>query len=183
MGDLARLPDLARKINAEHAACVALACDAILKAIEVGRLLSEAKALVKHGEWEPWIETNCRFGVRQAQKYMRAFENREALETQMRTRSAHLTSLNGAIECLADHREADCRIDNESPVKPRGRLIPAVCMTDGSIKFGSFEDVRIDSGLPPGVEIVIRRDKYGEIYIPDHILLLLSQSGTPEPSA
>jgi hypothetical protein len=61
------LPELAGRINAKHEACLAAAQDAIALAIETGRLLEEAKRQVQHGEWAGWIESNCSFGIREAQ--------------------------------------------------------------------------------------------------------------------
>jgi hypothetical protein len=39
-------------------------------AIQCGQLLIEQKARLKHGEWKPWVEANCEFSFRAAQKYM-----------------------------------------------------------------------------------------------------------------
>lgn len=100
------LSGLATRINAEHAACLAAARDAVTRAIEVGRLLAEAKGQVRHGEWAGWVADRCTFGVRQAQSYMRAYHNREALEGQMRSGDSHLTSLRGAVAMLAEPRES-----------------------------------------------------------------------------
>jgi hypothetical protein len=94
------LPDLAGLINAEHEACLAAASDAITSAIEVGRLLCEAKAQVRHGEWAGWVEANCSFGVRQASSYMRAHANRE----QIGSGAADFGSLREAIAALAEPR-------------------------------------------------------------------------------
>jgi hypothetical protein len=102
---LSALPELAKQINAEHAACMLAAQDAVARAIGVGRLLAEAKGLVRHGEWSGWIEKHCAFGVRQAQKYSQAFHDRASIETQIRTPSSHLTSLNRAIEVVAKPRD------------------------------------------------------------------------------
>jgi hypothetical protein len=92
------LPDLAQRINVEHAACMAAAQDAISRAIEVGRLLVEAKGQVKHGEWTPWIEKHCPFGDREAQHYMKVYKGRH----QIRNGVSDLTSLRGAIAILAE---------------------------------------------------------------------------------
>jgi Protein of unknown function (DUF3102) len=39
-------------------------------AIGAGELLIEAKKKIKHGEWLPWLETNCELARRTAQAYM-----------------------------------------------------------------------------------------------------------------
>jgi DNA modification methylase len=110
--ELVALSDLARRINAEHEACLAaakIAADqariAVDQASEVGRLLVEAKGQVEHGEWAPWVETNCSFGLREAQHYMRVFNNRGAIEEQKRNGVSHLTSLRQAVEALAEPKE------------------------------------------------------------------------------
>jgi hypothetical protein len=104
---LSALPELVKQINAEHAACMLAAQDAVARAIGVGRLLAEAKGLVRHGEWSGWIEKHCAFGVRQAQKYSQAFQDRASIENQMRTPGAHLTNLNQALESVAIPKPKD----------------------------------------------------------------------------
>jgi hypothetical protein len=95
------LAELAARINAEHDLCVASATQAVARAIEVGRLLAEAKGQVRHGEWAGWVVEHCSFGIREAQRYMRAYDNRGALEEQMRHGVSHLTGLRGAMEALS----------------------------------------------------------------------------------
>lgn len=41
--------------------------------IQLGRVLTEAKPLVKHGEWENWIRENAGCSVRYAQAFMQAY--------------------------------------------------------------------------------------------------------------
>src|SRR4051794_803573 len=69
--DLTRLDDLASRINAEHAACESAMKEGLRRAIEAGRLLIEARGMVEHGGWAPWIRDHCRFGLRTAQGYMK----------------------------------------------------------------------------------------------------------------
>lgn len=50
--------------------------------IQLGRVLTEAKPMVKHGEWEQWILDNAGCSVRYAQAFMQAyarFGNNEAI--------------------------------------------------------------------------------------------------------
>ncbi len=91
---------IAEQINAAHAACLASMSDSVVKAIEVGRLLSEAKAKLTHGEWIPWVEVNCDFDIRSAQVYMQAFKNRELLENQIRSTASYLDSMRGALRAI-----------------------------------------------------------------------------------
>jgi hypothetical protein len=131
------LPDLAAQINAEHAACLAAASAAIGKAIDVGRLLVEAKAQVQHGEWAGWVEANCTFELRQAQNYMRAFAHRDEIEAQMRNGASHLTSLREAIAALAEPKA----LEGEPDVLRRLR---------------EFLDVMASPDWPPGETIETR---------------------------
>jgi len=41
--------------------------------IEIGRRLVEAKEMLEHGEWLPWLERETEFSERTAQNYMRVF--------------------------------------------------------------------------------------------------------------
>src|SRR5215469_4422868 len=53
------LSELARRIDAEHGAVATALCSALAHAIAAGKLLIEAKAKVRHGQWLKWIEANC----------------------------------------------------------------------------------------------------------------------------
>ena len=100
------LPGLAKRINAAHAACMASARDAVAKAIAVGRLRAEAKDQVRHGEWGSWVIEHCTFGVREAQHYMKTYQERDRLEAKSETGVSHLTSLRSAVISLAEPRPA-----------------------------------------------------------------------------
>ncbi len=45
----------------------------LLCGIEIGRRLCEAKDMLQHGEWLPWLSRETEFSDRTAQNYMRAF--------------------------------------------------------------------------------------------------------------
>ncbi len=70
----------ADRINELHAGIEATLNKTIADAIEVGRLLMEAKANVKHGEFTTWINNNLTFTDRTAQRYMKLYDNRHRLE-------------------------------------------------------------------------------------------------------
>jgi Protein of unknown function (DUF3102) len=65
-----RLPILAVEIRQAHADVQDAAKTAAERAIEAGHRLIEARALVKHGEWLPWLRTHCALAERTAQLYM-----------------------------------------------------------------------------------------------------------------
>lgn len=46
----------------------------LLCGIEIGRRLAEAKELLEHGEWLPWLEKETEFSDRSAARYMKLFE-------------------------------------------------------------------------------------------------------------
>src|ERR1700710_1414021 len=54
-----RLPVLAAEIKRAHAGVLDAAKTAAERAIEAGRALTEAKALLRHGEWLPWLKEHC----------------------------------------------------------------------------------------------------------------------------
>jgi hypothetical protein len=66
-----RLPVLAAQICEAHAGVRAAATTAAERAIEAGHALLEAKALVAHGQWLPWLKQYCRLPERTAQFYMK----------------------------------------------------------------------------------------------------------------
>ncbi len=66
-----RLPVLAADIRAAHAGVIDAAKTAAGRAIEAGRDLIEAKSLLKHGQWLPWLKEHVGFSDRTAQLYMR----------------------------------------------------------------------------------------------------------------
>jgi Protein of unknown function (DUF3102) len=65
------LADLAARINVEHQAAQENLRSGLKRAIAAGELLIEAKRLLPHGKWLPWLEANCTVSERTAQAYMR----------------------------------------------------------------------------------------------------------------
>ena len=59
--------DVAKRINEMHGAMVR---NTAKVACEVGRLLSEQKAIVGHGGWGNWVESNLDFSKATAKRYM-----------------------------------------------------------------------------------------------------------------
>jgi hypothetical protein len=86
-----RLPVLASSINDHLAAAESATRRGLEHAIAAGALLIEAKELVAHGEWLPWLQANCRIGERQAQTYMRLARNRHKVEAIKNAADSYLT--------------------------------------------------------------------------------------------
>lgn len=52
----------------------------MLCGIEIGRRLVEAKDMLEHGEWLPWLERETEFSDRSAQNYMKVFREYGAMQ-------------------------------------------------------------------------------------------------------
>ena len=66
-----RLPILAAEIKLAHLGVRDAARTAAQHAIDAGERLIEAKALVAHGQWLPWLKEHCEISERSAQLYMK----------------------------------------------------------------------------------------------------------------
>jgi Protein of unknown function (DUF3102) len=66
-----RLPILAAEIRRAHADVQEAARAAAEHAITAGHALIEAKELLNHGEWLPWLREHCALAERTAQLYMK----------------------------------------------------------------------------------------------------------------
>ena len=88
-----RLPALAVELGQEVRKADAAWRDAVGHAIRAGELLTEAKALVRHGDWLPWLEANFPGSDRTARNYMRLAANRN--------RVADLPTVREAVALLA----------------------------------------------------------------------------------
>lgn len=53
--------------------------DVLSSAIEIGRLLCEAKEKVEHGKWGDWLRDNVAYSISNANNMMRLFHEREAM--------------------------------------------------------------------------------------------------------
>jgi hypothetical protein len=65
-----RLPVLATEIRKAHADVQDAAKTAAQRAIEAGHALIEAKELIEHGGWLPWLREHCALADRTARLYM-----------------------------------------------------------------------------------------------------------------
>ena len=82
-----KLKSLAKEISATYndtdgiiASAQERGIAALKSAVKCGNALIEAKALVEHGEWVAWLETNCRnVSLTTCQNYMRLAKNPNAL--------------------------------------------------------------------------------------------------------
>ena len=63
-----------QRINSLHEGLKALLQRGIEQALEIGKLLTEKKSELKHGQLGQWIRDNLIFSERTAQRYMNLFE-------------------------------------------------------------------------------------------------------------
>lgn len=119
------LTTIASEINEAHGLAIAKACEALEHARRAGELLLQAKGAIGHGGWLPWIEANCSFSARTAQRYMNLSEGWDRLQGKYDTVS-HLT-LNRALSLISKAVDAEyLHLNDASELStnlPDGRLI------------------------------------------------------------
>lgn len=100
----ADLPALALAINEEHALAERHAELAIHRAKRAGDMLVAAKQQIQHGQWLPWLATNCpTIKERTARAYMRLARNWEALES--KSADSAVLTIDAALKLLAEPRD------------------------------------------------------------------------------
>jgi hypothetical protein len=75
----ARQTERAAHIIKLHKELIVSPRTSLKKAIEIGKLLTEQKASLKHGAWLPWIQESLPFSQPTAFNYMKCYEHREQL--------------------------------------------------------------------------------------------------------
>ena len=90
------------KLHGDVNACMQTA---LVKAIEIGELLTEQRAASNHGEWEPWVEVNLPFSSRTARNYMKLFKNKEALQETTSIKNAYKLLESPKTETVSDLKE------------------------------------------------------------------------------
>lgn len=103
-GASARLREMATTIRQEHEAAAEAVRRGLGHAIAAGQLLNEAKILLRHGEWLPWLRDHCALSDRTARLYMSLAKNRELIEGQIGN-VADL-SVRGAAALIASRKQS-----------------------------------------------------------------------------
>lgn len=85
--------NIAPTLNAWHADILGMHSDAKETAAQIGEKLVEVKEDLKHGEFKPWIETNCEFSHDMANKYMKVW----TLKSERRSEFDGATSIRDAL--------------------------------------------------------------------------------------
>ena len=129
------LEALALAINEEHALAEQYASMAIHRARRAGDLMLTAKQRVAHGQWLPWLKTNCpTIKDRTARAYMQLARNWATLESKTAT-VADLT-INEALKLLAEpkpEQEPGFDFDDESgsdQLSPEDQALLEQCERD-----------------------------------------------------
>jgi len=73
--------ETAAEVRRLHAEVVGDLRRTVAKAMEIGRLLAEAKARLPHGGFQDWIREECGFSPETGRRYMRMHEARALIET------------------------------------------------------------------------------------------------------
>jgi len=110
----------ADQINTLHGEMTGHMTMAVKKAIEIGRLLSEQKGRLAHGEWIPWVENNLTFGRIQTAKYMRVYDRRDQLNVHS---NVHLKGIDQALSLLTEPRDPEPIPEPDDPPPPAAEQI------------------------------------------------------------
>jgi hypothetical protein len=110
------LQHLAQQANEAHAATGHAIGEAVQYALAAGRALRTAREQIKPGLWAHWVQRNCTFSLRHAQRYIRLFEAYEADATPV-SRDILGLSLRGAMKRLTPpvHRQVSTRRKAAAP--------------------------------------------------------------------
>ena len=92
--------------------------DSLEKLSEIGRLLSEQKENTEHGKFTEWVEKNLPFGIRQAQKYMRLFENGNLLINANSNSLLEINSLEDSLKLISNPKvKSDSSIESKESAR------------------------------------------------------------------
>jgi len=118
MGTEMSLNTLAAEINILHESAQNAASSAIQYAARCGAKLNAAKEQLKHGEWLPWLEINCKVTHAQANRYRKlADEMPELLTDSNCSHGSNFDSIKTAIAYLASPDEVKEKVNaSDSPV-------------------------------------------------------------------
>ncbi|PZP95529.1 MAG: hypothetical protein DI587_22260 [Variovorax paradoxus] len=143
---------IASDINRLHDLASQRAAEAIDYAKQVGLLLIEAKASVKHGDWLPWLAQNVRVSARQAQRYIAIAEGKPVPVRQLATKSDAVS-----------HSEVNAPRNLPGAPEPSG-FIPEVCNCYATLQPDGTLYVVEPSSRWSGFFFVTRLYQDGETY-------------------
>jgi hypothetical protein len=141
---------IASEINREHEQVQECFKSGFNHALRVGELLCEVKSELPHGEFTKWIEANCNFGVRMAQRYMEIYSNKDYLLKAKRV--AHLTdgefTIRKALDVIESKKSLERIKQNEIPVTLEGKVRFRIKDQNREVKSYLDSVIGLIKGLP-----------------------------------
>jgi hypothetical protein len=113
------LAELARQACEAHAATGHAVDQAVRHALIAGRALIAAKKLVPDGQWTSWVQRNCDFTIRHAQRYIKLVEAYDADATRV-SRDVLGLSLRAAIKRLTPTQRTSTARNRNPASRTRG---------------------------------------------------------------
>lgn len=107
------LDSLATRINDKYAMSLHHQEQALIYAAQCGDELIQAKKLCKHGEWVPWVESNCNVQQTQANRYMRLATEMPELLTPNCAWTHNLPTITAALALIGAPDEVKDRVQEE----------------------------------------------------------------------
>jgi hypothetical protein len=111
----------ADRINEVYALSERAASSAIDYAIQIGELLTEAKAGMPHGTWIPWVNENLRFTASQASRYMKLASYKDEIESNRE--SAHDLSIDSLLKQLTPPKPAPVIPVKKQDIPPQTEVV------------------------------------------------------------
>lgn len=74
------LTNHANRLKELHAGITAAINRVLSDVIEAGRILSDVKLSLPHGQFSDWVSSNAGFNIRTAQRYMKIYAHRDELK-------------------------------------------------------------------------------------------------------
>jgi 16S rRNA G966 N2-methylase RsmD len=148
----ARLDQLATEIRNAHAQVELHARKSIEAMLLAGEKLAEAQALMKHGEWLPWLRDVCKIPRRSASRYMKLAENRAILDREIQM--GHVAQMSVRVaEALVAEVELQQHRDK---MRALGAGLP-----DSSDRYQLFHADMAEARIAPGsVDAIITDPPY-----------------------
>ncbi len=116
----------ANEIARLHGEITSRAHDIITDSIQIGKLLTQAKDRLHHGEWLPWVRKSLPFSERTARVYMRIFRERD------RIKSAAAADLRSALRLINSDRTVAHEAQSADKAEPEKHPAHGVGTSTGS---------------------------------------------------
>jgi hypothetical protein len=138
----AELDDYAQRIDHEVTMAERNYKDAVQHAINAGELLTEVKARLKHGQWQPWLAANFPGSATTARNYMRLAANQQ--------RVAVLPTVREAVALLSEPKPASDGFKGDDRPMPDHPLVHAADAELGRwyrewLKYAGIKEVLAES--------------------------------------